>query len=254
MKETLTFIVPYRGRKEHLPGLLLNIKQHYKQAKIILCCQNDNLLFRKGQLANLGFLRAESDIVAFVNLDYRFIDHVDLVAEIEKRDHPIVPFLYSSAVLDGPNGSLKIVKEKAGIGSYGGCQVFHRSQFEKIGGNTNLILGWGPDDVVLNQRTMRAGIPLERLLFKMGHVKHSKSGSYHLHKIVYSNRIMSFNPPSNCKYDSFRETIAKEVCCKQSGPNVIEYKFKDIRIPEDFKEMTRYKRQLQLEKEVLGLK
>ncbi|MHA1690359.1 MAG: galactosyltransferase-related protein [Candidatus Heimdallarchaeaceae archaeon] len=252
MSDVVTFIVPCRGRTEHLPGLLQNLERVTCSYKVMLCEQADNLLFRKGQLSNLGFKRAKSNIVAFINLDYRFLERIDLIAELKKAGKPIVPFLYATRVTE-KNGVITEHSKRGISGCPGGCQVFTKDQFIKCGGHTNLILGWGSDDVTLALRAKSAGIPFVHLPYTMGHVIHSKQDGYvGRARMKELNRTVCIRYPDP-EYDSFKETIADEVDHKIMTPIVEKYRFTNIRVPDDYKEMKRYRIQLTYERSILKL-
>jgi len=252
MNRTITFIAPCRGRKGMRQGLLLNLEKYCTDYKVMFCEQADDLMFRKGQLANLGFVRSTTDVVAFINLDYRFLESIDLFAELEKAKKPIIPFLYATRVIEN-NG--KIIEETPrGIsGCPGGCQIFTKDQFIKCGGHTNLILGWGSDDVVLALRTKIVGSPFVHLPYAMGHVVHNKTIEYRgRSQMKLANRTVYLQYP-DLQFDSFKETIADEVRHIVVSPNVETYLFTNIRVPDDFVEMQRYKVQLAHEKAILKL-
>lgn len=232
-----SFIVPLRDRRDQIPGFIYNIKKYYENFEIIFCCQNDNLLFRKGQLSNLGFKKAKYDIVAFVNLDYRFMSYVNLVEEVRRFDKPIVPFGFAARVTESSAGDINIVRKALPSESCGGCCVFTKEQFVKSCGNSNLIAGWGPDDNILRYRTnFRKLNDVE-----MGHIVHSKGGSYFDPKVKLRNQNLKMTDlQRDHSKDGFTQTIADEVGCIKVEPNIVEYKFRNIRVPEDFAYMNIY--------------
>lgn len=251
MKEGISFIVPLRGRREQIPGLIHNIKRYYKIFEILFCCQDDNRLFRKGQLANLGSKKAKYDLLAFINLDYRFLSFVDIVREMKKRDQPICTMSDQARVVETSLGVLKIVRKPIPAMSTGGCSVFTKEQWMKSSGNSNLIIGWGPDDDLLHYRTN---------LFKlsgvsMGHIVHSKGGSYFDAEVKLRNRRIKMKAPArDHKKDGINQTIADESGKIVIEDNIVEYKFRNIRVPDDFAFPDRYQQGIDLEKKVLTLK
>lgn len=248
----ISFIVPIRGRMEMVPGFIQNIKDNFDNFEIIFCYQDDNLLFRKGQLSNLGYQYSTKDLVAFINVDYRFLSRVPIEKEMEINRVPLITFLYACRVREIKG---RVVEEKCGPSrTPGGCQVFTREQFEKIGGHTNLILGWGIDDVVINIRVRQFYTAFHFLPYRMGHVIHDKFVEYPKREYVKGcNCRVAIHPPSDPEYDSFRETEADLVGMKRSGPNIFLLSFTNIRVSRDFRERERYNAQLRMEKDVLKL-
>jgi len=235
--EPISFIVPLRDRREQIPGFLHNIKKYYKNFEIIFCCQDDRLLFRKGQLSNLGFKRAKYNFVAFINLDYRFMSGVDLVAQVRNFDRPIIPFGFSVRVTESDVGQLTIVRGKLTNLSFGGCCVFTRDQFIKSCGNSNLMAGWGPDDNLLAYRTNFCRVSDAT----MGHVVHLKTGVYFGGDVKLRNQNLKMTDPlRDRKKDGIDQTIATEQSCNTVELNIIEYKFRNICVPDDFEYMDLY--------------
>jgi len=250
----ISYIVSVRGRRDMFPGFIRNIKEYNEDFEIIFCCQDDNLLFRKGQLANLGYKKAKKDLISFINIDFRFLEFVPIVEEMNKIDAPVITFLYAAKVREGKDGKLLETTQRGKSQTPGGCQVFTRNQFERCGGHTNLIMGWGIDDVVVNYRVKQFS-KFRYLPYCMGHVEHDKFVEYPRREYVKGrNTTVAMNPPSDPKFDSFMETIAEESGKTVLEDNVFEFKFRNIGVPDNFVEMKRYKEQLAMERDVLNLR
>lgn len=243
----ISFIVSCRGRTEMRPGLIFNIRKYYPGSEIIFCNQKDNLLFRKGQLANLGFNLAKHDIVAFINLDYRFMEYVDLIFKLDKYKVPVIPFLYGKLIVEKALGVFTVVLEGHNHTSVGGCVVLTKEQFEKSCGNTNLILGWGPDDIIFAQRIKT----YKKLPYTMGHLQHPKTSAHK--SMVNCNRRMCFCPPPQPELDAYYHTIADKVGSKVLSENIMQYDFMNIRVSDDFGYKDRYNQQIAEERKALGL-
>jgi len=229
------------------PGLTSNIRKYYPNSEIIFCNQKDNLLFRKGQLANLGFKLAKHNTVAFINLDYRFMEYVDLISELDKHGVPIIPFNHGKLITETSPNVFKVILEGHNHDSVGGCVVLTKEQFEKSYGNTNLIFGWGPDDIVFARRLKS----YKKLPHTMGHVQHSKTIA---HKMLMScNRQMCYCPPTTPELDGYIHTAADKVGSKILSENIIQHDFANICVSEDFGYTDKYNQQIAVEKKVLGL-
>lgn len=242
----ISFIVPCRGRDEMRPGFIFNIRKYYPEAEIIFCNQKDNLLFRKGQLSNLGFYKATHNLVAFINLDYRFMDYVDIASEMNKYQMPLIPFSCGKLVEELPIGTFKLI-EYHNPDSVGGCVVTTKEQFEKSCGNTNLILGWGPDDIVFARRI--GGY--KKLPYTMGHIKHAKTKEYL--EMREFNRQMCYDPPTIPERDSHYHTKTEQVEKIILAENIIQYDFINIGVVSNFEYMDRYEQQIKRELELLKI-
>jgi hypothetical protein len=75
----------------------------------------------------------------------------------------------------------------------------------------------------------------------MGHIVHSKGGSYFDPKVKLRNQNLKMTDlQRDHSKDGFTQTIADEVGCIKVEPNIVEYKFRNIRVPEDFAYMNIY--------------
>lgn len=243
----ISFIVACRGRTIMRFGLISNIKKYYPDSEIIFCNQKDNLLFRKGQLTNLGFRLAKNEVVASINLDYRFMEYVDLISELAIHKVPIIPFSHGKLILEHAPNTFEIVLDGFNHDSVGGCIVLTREQFEKSGGNTNLILGWGPDDIVFARRIGS----YKKLPYTFGHVKHPSAS---VDKTMMNhNRHVCYNPPTKPELDGYTHTIADKVGIIEYSKSVVQYDFTNIHVSEDFGYMDKYNAQLAVEKKMLKI-
>lgn len=242
----ISFIVACRDRVEMRSGLIANIRKYYPNSEILFCNQQDKLLFRKGQLSNLGFKLAKHEVVAFINLDYRFMEYVDLIFELSKHKVPVIPFSCGKLIAEKSSNVFEIVLNGFNHDSVGGCVVLTKEQFEKSYGNTNLIFGWGPDDIVLARRLK----VYRKLPYTMGHVQHSKTDAHK--KMMKHNRQMCYCPPTEPELDAYYHTIANEVGSKVLSDNIIQYDFKNIRVSGDFGYTDKYELQLSRERKVLS--
>lgn len=243
----ISFIVPCRGRTEMCSGFIFNIRKYYPESEIIFCNQKDSLLFRKGQLTNLGFKLAKHDIIAAINLDYRFMEYVDLISELDKYKVPCIPFSFGKLIVEKARGEFEVVLEGHNHDSVGGCVVLTKEQFEKSCGNTNLILGWGPDDIVFAQRIKM----YKKLPYAMGHVQHPKTSTHK--SMIDCNRQQCYCPPTKPELDAYYHTVADVLESKVLSKNIIQYSFKNIRVSDDFGYTDRYNQQIAVERKALGL-
>jgi len=116
----------------------------YNYKIFIIEQSQDNLLFNRGQLLNIGFKYA-------VHLGYNiFIFHdVDLLPSNELKKYyiniPKIP-THLASVWDRYNSNSKY---------FGGITAFSKEQFYKINGFPNFIFGWSAEDDILYNRTIQ---------------------------------------------------------------------------------------------------
>ena len=143
----LGIIVPYRNRslqlmlfKQEIQKYLDNTKIDYR---IIIVEQNNDKLFNRGTLLNIGFKYAKK-----LKCDYVVFHDVDMI--------PIdVDYSYSDIPIH--------LAEKTFDEYFGGVTLFPIKAFEKINGYSNKYWGWGFEDDDLLLRCKRKDIKLNRL-------------------------------------------------------------------------------------------
>jgi len=241
--DTIDFIIPYRDRPENLDGLIQNIKKFYYSYcnyNIIVCEQNDDKPFLRGQLFNLGFNKSRSEMVVLMDVDIRFLETIDLIKEMNEHDKPFLPWNNIAEIKKEENGEFEFTGEvDPHVVGWGGCFVCTREHFEKFGGFSNLVFGWGGEDNIVYKRCKHAGLffkgeqenlcTANKLDFKMGHISHKKNNNNSLY--LHNNSIL-YNH-SYLEDDTHEQTIADYEYQRKS--QVEHYKFSNIGVTEYFK-------------------
>ena len=153
----LIFLIAYRARgnqtfrKDQICAMINNIdiyfNKHNIEYKILICEQNDDKLFNRGKLLNVGFIESEkifnfSKKYFHMNTDYL----IDL-----NRSFPI-------EILDFNNGFLDLHKPSYNV--LGAACVFTPDAYIKINGFPNNLTGWGGDDWAIYNRIIKQNITL----------------------------------------------------------------------------------------------
>ena len=167
----LGVIVPYRNRPYHLKEFKRRITRYLDRVEIsyeiIIVNQDEDKLFNRGMLLNIGFIYAKK-----LHCDYVVFHDVDMI--------PVqVDYSYSDVPLHLANNI-----EKETFDTYfGGVTMFPVEIFEKINGYSNKYWGWGYEDDDLLLRCKNFGIELDEI--KIKNIKGSG-------KIVKFNGINSY--------------------------------------------------------------
>lgn len=206
----VSFVVPLRGREDQVDGLLYNLESMFGgiNYEIIFSIQNDNRLFRRGQLCNIGFRHTKGDIIVFQDVDIRHLRYIDFIRLSYEISHPYVAFDAITQLEEQKLCEYKIIETKKRPSGYGACAVFTRQQFIKSHGFSNLIIGWGGEDNLMNQR-----VGFRRLYQDLGHVKHEPSNSASVKKSDWYRRNVRLWQNDNKRLrhlDSYAHTVAKE--------------------------------------------
>lgn len=164
-----SIIIPYRDREDNLKILLPRLQEVFanEDYEIIISEQDNDDNFQISCVQNVGYGKANGEIIIFHQVDYVPADDVSY----EVDGIPILParigiFLDKDnesprAYSDIPAGYRKWSNE---IDSrfYGGVICMKRNHFEKINGFNPKYRGWGNEDEDLRERFVWANIPVKR--------------------------------------------------------------------------------------------
>lgn len=161
-------LIPYRARgintfrKDQLHKFLKHMNDYFRKVhpklkyKLIVVEQNNDHMFNRGLLLNIGFLEREKEV------DYKikyYIHHnCDLFPNIEQEPKLDYSFTPIDEVRD-------IFGYSSGIG---GIAVFNRLTFLKIHGFPNDYFNWGAEDTTLHKRCEKNSIDIKRPLYNVG--------------------------------------------------------------------------------------
>ncbi|MEI6243420.1 MAG: glycosyltransferase [Acidobacteriota bacterium] len=210
----VSFIVPLRGRREHLDGFVHSIQKTYAGLpyEVILVEQADDLLFKRGQLCNLGFKKSQGDIVVFTDIDIRYLERLDFQEHLERFKRPFVGFDQIAQLQEPRMGEYVITMTEPRPFGFGACAVFSREQFITSNGFSNLIIGWGGEDDVIAARAK-----MKRLSCTLGHVTHAQPPRSEVNNTLWHQQNVYFLRTDHSRdqsKDSFRETTATELSCR----------------------------------------
>jgi glycosyltransferase involved in cell wall biosynthesis len=231
----VSFIIPYRSNREnHIKNLEANISKYYSDYEIIIAEQDDNEPFKRGQLLNLGFKKSSSDIVVFMDVDIRFVDFLDYEKIMNENGRPFLPWDHRQQIVENGVNDFLILEDECYYCTqgFGGMTVFTRRQFEKSCGFSNLYIGWGGEDTIIN---LRSG-SINRIPGKLYHIKHpSYMKEFDPTKdkyTVHNRKMISVHKKYVPKNDSFIHTKAKEEIVKEAD-TFKHYKFTEFNVADD---------------------
>tara|TARA_Y100000816_G_scaffold257612_1_gene211905 strand:+ start:6204 stop:6971 length:768 start_codon:yes stop_codon:yes gene_type:complete len=183
----LVFIIPYRNRIQHKHFFDLQIKHvlediSQNQYEIYYSHQNDERLFNRGAMKNIGFIAIKNKYPE----DYKKITFVF-------NDIDCLP--YTKNILYFPTTS-GIVKHFYGFNHVlGGIVSITGEDFEKTNGFPNFWT-WGYEDNVLNKRVITHNIKIDRTNFYPIHdpnILHFYHGNTRIHDLNQNDTSASKN-------------------------------------------------------------
>lgn len=223
-EKDINFLVSYRNRKHMLPHYIKSIHNFYPESKIIIAEQCDEKPFLQGQLLNLAYKHNTGKIIVFMDVDIRFRQKLDILEIVSSVNHPFLA--YNDLWHCDMNGRVVEVR-KGSNSSNGGCCVFTKEQFEASSGYSNLLVAWGGDDDILNER-VDGFIRLKNIML---HVKHPRlkrgeiyEGNVHAYKTDFTR---------DKHLDGFRQTTAR-LLKKEEDERKLHLYFDNIGVVSDF--------------------
>jgi beta-1,4-galactosyltransferase 1/beta-1,4-galactosyltransferase 2 len=193
--------IPYRNRKKHL-DILLDKLSKYPNISIHVLEQDNNHLFNRGKLFNIGFKE-------YVNKYSYFIFHdVDLVPQDEDYNYfPTIPTHYS-CFCEQFNYRLLDVQKDNYLNSkmFGGVIGFKKSDFIKCNGYSNLYEGWGCEDNDLFERVLKTIGKISRKSWTYNSLSHESSYESNLNPNLYNN-LSYLKSDYNFKTDGLNKLI-----------------------------------------------
>jgi len=168
-------IIPYRDREEHLNKFIPYYSNLLKNIEIFVIEQDDNELFNRGILMNIGF-----DIASSIKGDKYFTFHdVDMMyigKNIENiYSYPKTPTHIATAC---EQYDYKMPYKDY----FGGICLFNEKDFKTINGFSNSFKGWGAEDDNLLFRIKNKNIPINRIY-------DCKYNSLHHHRIINKDAL-----------------------------------------------------------------
>jgi len=171
----LVVIIPYRDRFGHLSALLPELKYCLSDInhEIIIVEQDDNELFNRGALKNIGALYA-------TDADYFCFHDVDMVPDRIESDysfgHGAIHLAARVTQFD-----YKVPYENY----FGGVLLITKDDFMLVNGYSNNFKGWGAEDDDLFNRCKKNSINISRRDCKFISFDHHRDTTHHGKNLDY---------------------------------------------------------------------
>lgn len=233
-----SFIIPINdNRIDRLKACIANIREYFDNSEIVIAKQDDNYLFKRGQLINLAVPKTKHHLLVFQDVDMRWLRRIDIREIMLEINQPYIPF---DSIMQFDEYDDKLVfrsymNDKRF--STGGVNVFMREQFYAVNGFSNIPVGWGCEDCIMAYR-VNPEFPypqMQRIRNVIGHIFHEAKfknvSEMPWHKYNYQAR--QTEKQRDKTLDGISQTEADEIGCLDfDGCKV--YLFKNIRYSDDF--------------------
>lgn len=141
-------IIPYRNRQTHLSYFIENTLSILPDNfKVCVVEQNDEQLFNRGKLLNIGFLECQD------SFDYFFTHDVDINPTKETFEK-----YYNVEIEDDTVWGIY----NSYCDTLGGIVLFRKDLFSRVNGFPNNFFGWGSEDKALQNRVQFAGLKIQK--------------------------------------------------------------------------------------------
>lgn len=210
MDNQITFIIPNRGGK-HINFIIKRLNAFYPGSKYIVITQDDNKPFMRGQLWNIAYKYIDTDYMCFIDNDMFFPKFVDLIKAYNQLNCiALQPFKIIRQV-EIVNGATvkKLSEARKGIYGKGGATFISKSNFEKIGGMSNLYIGYGCEDSDFDYRS--GGIAdINEVICHIQHKRRNNDYHWDINKQIFNdvkNRDTQKDSFADTKYTLVKESI-----------------------------------------------
>ena len=238
-KYDISFIIPIRGREDMKKYLERNLNYIFSDYsyEIIYVEQDNDDLFRLGQLRNIGAMAAQGKYIIIQDVDIIHLRKIDLkkIAD-EVKDCPIRLFNRISQLTYTSENSYEITLTER-RGGTGACVLFTREAWNKWNGYSNIFRGWGSED-----DTFREYSKIKTYAQDLGHISHERMinknpEATEKNKDIYFNYILKNK--INHYDDGYRQELYKGE--RQCNKNISIIKVKEFGISNRYKYSSIYK-------------
>lgn len=151
------------------------------------------------------------------------------------KNKPFVAFDKITQLHESESGNYKIIETEKRPYGWGACAIFNREQFILSAGFSNLILGWGVEDTIINDR-----INYMRFNQDLGHVYHRpsrKDANVFKSKWYKNNKMIWQTDKERDKYkDGFLQTLYHKENL-QKNDNIKIVNVNEIYVPDNYEYM-----------------
>ena len=235
----VTFIIVNRGGKE-IDRVVKNFnetfKNYFSNIEFIIVEQHDNLPFKRGQLYNIGVGFCKSEYIGLIDNDIINLDFFDPIQKYNEFGGPYVAFdVITQIRFKSGDDYEKLFSEKR-LSGFGAFDFMKRDDFIKVNGFSNLCIGWGAEDNILNEK-----IKFKRFIHDLGHITHPKRVNKEqklsdYNKVVYKKYLAK---TINGDYDGCKQTTFRLINSETRG-NVTYLMVDNIGVSDDFKYKKEY--------------
>lgn len=212
--KNLAIIIPYRDREKHLFEFVPHIKKFLSTKKnnykIIVVEQNNDKLFNRAKLLNVGFALSKE------NFDYFCMHDIDMLPEDEKCDYSYVEGVSRLSTYVSQFDYIERPNEEIG----GGIMLIDKDSFIKVNGYSNMYWGWGAEDNDFGERLKREKIPYEKRYGRYKSLSHKKSEHEDSGKVkqcvldnrkLLQNKILDKNSHKNDGLNTLQFTLEETI-------------------------------------------
>ena len=246
-KNEVTFIIPNRGGK-NIDYVINNFNKTFNDIfdgiRFIVITQDDNMDFKRGQLFNIAFKFVDTKWIGLIDNDIFNINKINLINEYNKHNKPLLMFDKISQIHFDENNKYIIDKTELRLAGFGAFNFMKSSDFINVNGFSNLCIGWGCEDNILDFK-----LKMYRIKNTLCHITHPTRQHLNTNQRMF-NRDVYYkykNGEIKNELDGLSQTTYT-VTKKEYINNVMYISVKNIGVCNDFYYEKLYKTALSYEK------
>lgn len=228
---SISIITAQRGREDRINDFIEHYSSFYPDSDIIIGYQSDTSKFKKGQLFNLLFDYSIFPYVAFIDIDIRVIEKIDLINEMKILNNPFLPYnKIERRIFQGDSIYSSIPNLTLWEKTPGGFLFFTKEQYLKVNGHSNLYIGYGYEDADMKERAN-----LSRINRTIIHLEHELTDEgKDINSINKNINIWKRRGSRDINKDGRRQTVGTINNIEYNNNNVRKIFISNIGVCDDF--------------------
>lgn len=207
-KPLVSFVIPNRGVSP-LDTVIKNINEMFADysPEVIVVTQDDDDLFKRGQLFNIGVQFAHANNLMLSDNDFVYFHTLHLDKIYRFFNTPFSCFLHMQHVYVTPTG-FRLGELKRNKAGNGGVNFITKEDYYKINGMSNLYCGWGAEDDEYRARVVNLYGKWNKVPVTLGHIWHPSR----MNKNKYNTELNYEFLANRNKFDYHDDGINQTTC------------------------------------------
>lgn len=244
----VTFIIPNRGGK-HINYVIKNFKNtfnsYFDKIEFIVVNQEDNEIFKKGQLYNAAIGYVHTEYIGLLDNDIVNLDEFDPIKVYNEIGKAYVAFDKIAQIELVSRGEYKVLFTEPRICGFGAFVFTKTEELKNCNGFSNLCFGWGAEDNIIGLR-----LNVGRYKHVMGHIQHPRRNNLNIENREFNNSIYLLYKQGR-ELDAYKDGWTQttfDVAYNKKRGDVRTLGIRNIGISDDYAYIDKYNKAMSLAK------